>query len=638
MNVLQRCHKLNGNATIINADPQLSVYRNLAYFPDVWGLYDQGQKLVTSTGFFRGPGAPEPIAATFSRDFSTRDIIEEAPDTCYYFFGHMPSHYGHFLLCAMSRLWAYAAAGQGLNLIAYGNIDHILDSNPAIVELLNAFGLGARNFVTFDKPTRIRQIMVAAPSFEETNYIHSVFPRMCRGLAEKLTDGLPSDPSSTPIYLAKYKLQFGVVKLANEEVIADRFERRGVEVVFPEQLSVGQQIQLWRDRQSIAGLIGSAFHTGAFVGQRKLLMLNYGFDLLSNQVMLDRAVPHDALYLYSTLGFKDLDRHDGFGSIRMLTDPARVADDLLKIFDPFMKIKSTGSAEDQEQEGCFAMGTNLAYHRLARQSSTSRESIGLSTSDNAAGAVSGFLTAGFQFHTAHEPEPWWDVDLGSVREFDEIRIFNRSDQVSERAARFAISTSSDSATWNEVFRREVWTTWGSTSGVPLIWQSQQPILSRFIRITLLSPNFLHLDQVAVFSRATPQPMTADPSRIYLMTRFGQLVCTASRTGVIARDPLEISSIDELVPFDIDTSLYAGWIRQIVGAASIEHGISIRDGALAGGILHLLNDPLTLAFSRDGLFLAANPDIPDLVCDRPLMSEWETYQRLDRDQVLALIRS
>ena len=642
MNVLHRCQYLDGNATVVEEDPQLAVYSNLFYFPGVWGLYDQGQKLVTGTGYFRGPGAPEPLGASYSRDFRIKDITADSAEPCYYFVGHIPDHYGHFLLCAMSRLWAYARTGRSIKLITYGDFETVLARNPAIAQLLGALGIGRGDFVSFDEPVRLRQVIVASPSFEETNFIHFAYLRMCREMAPRLTQGLAANPSSTPIYLAKYKLSSGVVKLGNEEEFASHLERRGVEIIFPEQLTLGEQIQLWHDRRRIAGLIGSAFHTASFVERRKLMMLNYGRNLLSNQVLIDRAVPNDAIYLYSKLGFDENDSRDGFTSIRTIRDPDLVADHFLRILDPFMDIKPTSWIEasgEAARDGINPEGPNLACHRPTRQSSVYSIPTNLSAGADPVGGVSGFLTGGYQFHTALESQPWWDVDLQSATLIGEIRIFNRADEVSERAAKFTISISLDDLTWTELYRRDVWTSYGKTSGRPLIWQVKEPILARFVRITLIDQDFLHLDQVVIFSRATLNSMSSSEevsARTYFMTRFGQLICQDSALGLTARQPRDIDSIDELVYVDVNVAVHSDWKRQIVGNDALKRQFTIESGPLAGLVLHLLADPMTLALSKDGLFYGSIQDKPEFAADRTSIQDFEMFQRLDRQQALAVL--
>jgi len=46
---------------------------------------------------------------------------------------------------------------------------------------------------------------------------------------------------------------------------------------------------------------------------------------------------------------------------------------------------------------------------------------------DAAGAVDGVKDGRYGFHTAAEPNPWWQVDLGRASEIARVVVFNRLD-------------------------------------------------------------------------------------------------------------------------------------------------------------------------------------------------------------------
>ena len=640
MGLLHRCTALHGNATVIPEDPQFAIHQNLFYFPHVWGLYDQGQKLVTGSGFFRGPGAPEALGASYSRDFNCGSITDEAPEPCYYFLGHLPSHYGHFLLCAYSRLWAYAGrAGCGMKLLVYGDVSPpTLARSPFIAELLGTLGIGLHDLVAFDRPTRLRRVMVASPSFEETNFAHTTFVSMCRHAGELLAARLSPAPDLAPVYLAKYKLPSGIMKLANEEELASRLERRGIEVVFPEQLSLDGQIRMFLDRPNIAGLAGSALHTAAFAPRRRLAILDYGPVVLSNQVLIDRVGRHHALHLYSTAGFEELSDTGAFQRQGHLHDIATVADDFMKIMDPFMGIKpmdwSAASTTDDASAGRSV--PNQAHGRPARQSSASVFSCGLTAAAAAAGGVSGFLTGGYQFCTESEDRPWWEVDLERPVPVHEVHLHNRLDAGARRASRFQLAASLDGTAWTELHVRLEWPPFGGADGRPFVWRTGAPVLARFVRISLLDRDYLHLDQVAVFSKLLPLPR-ASRAPLCLQTFAGHLVCCDDGGALTAHDPAEITSADRLLTLDAAPEAHGRRLfRPGPDQPPQARQRLIQAGPLAGCVLHLHPDPFTAALSRDGLYYGAVPGEAELRATKGTFDAWELFARLDRDQALALL--
>ena len=124
------------------------------------------------------------------------------------------------------------------------------------------------------------------------------------------------------------------MKLDNEEVIAEALERRGVRIVFPEEHSIQEQLKLFDDHTCFAGLVGSAFHTAAFVKAKRLLIVNYKKAVSSNQSLIDKAGRHTSLYLYPN----DIVQHEipGFTIGYSLTKPQETAEAMLRAMDAFV--------------------------------------------------------------------------------------------------------------------------------------------------------------------------------------------------------------------------------------------------------------------------------------------------------------
>jgi len=127
---------------------------------------------------------------------------------------------------------------------------------------------------------------------------------------------------------------------------------------------------------------------------------------------------------------------------------------------------------------------------------------------DAIGALDGHITGHGKFHTLSENNPWWMVDLDEVSELTEIRIYNRilpkrpENAIAARAARLKIEGGKSIDALEEFFRKEDNIPFGGVDGKPLIVKLGGPRSARFIRITLLSKNPMHFDQVEVYGRKT----------------------------------------------------------------------------------------------------------------------------------------
>lgn len=135
---------------------------------------------------------------------------------------------------------------------------------------------------------------------------------------------------------------------------------------------------------------------------------------------------------------------------------------------------------------------NLALNRPAQQSSTSE----WSKPNDSQGAVDGVKNGSFGFHTNQEKNPWWQVDLGEVKQLTEIRIFNRLDYNPERARTIQVLLSNDGVNWTRVFANDG-SIFGGADGkrlnVPLTGK-----FARFVRLQLYETNYFHLDEVEIY--------------------------------------------------------------------------------------------------------------------------------------------
>ena len=139
---------------------------------------------------------------------------------------------------------------------------------------------------------------------------------------------------------------------------------------------------------------------------------------------------------------------------------------------------------------------NISRGKRAMQSSHCEWSFAPTPEQDAAGAVNGVLDGTRKFHTDLEDNPWWQVDLGGIATITEIHIHNARDHTQERFRDFSLSVSIDGSSWVELAEKR--------DDVPLaepyIWAGPGTAWARYVRVTLLGRNYLHLDQVEVFGR------------------------------------------------------------------------------------------------------------------------------------------
>lgn len=117
--------------------------------------------------------------------------------------------------------------------------------------------------------------------------------------------------------------------------------------------------------------------------------------------------------------------------------------------------------------------------------------------EDARGGCDGIITGRWGFHTAHEPQPWWQVDLGRLYTIDRIVLHNRCDACAERNRFIKLLVSEDGDNWRQVYQHDGTLFFGGSVGPPLVVKLSG-VNARWVRVQLPGTDYLHLDEVEVY--------------------------------------------------------------------------------------------------------------------------------------------
>lgn len=96
---------------------------------------------------------------------------------------------------------------------------------------------------------------------------------------------------------------------------------------------------------------------------------------------------------------------------------------------------------------------------------------------------------GYFFHTQEERGPWLELDLLKPQSFSKVRVFNRTDCCTERAAPLVIEVSNDHERWTQVARR--------SEPFSSFRANFQPTTARWVRLSAPRRTYLHLEDVRI---------------------------------------------------------------------------------------------------------------------------------------------
>lgn len=343
--MLRECTNYWGGTEVIADAPGIETHCDVTFFPlsrnvwydndPNWGLYSADGHLIDAAALRRGTRTPPRLCGQsdihpqpFPTDHPWADDIE------YIYMGCFISHYGHYLCSTLARLWPLL--GEGLNgrkllLHATNSPEHEFRF-PFAAMTLEGLGLTIDDVVVFQEPRRIRRLIIPRPSFVEQLLAHHAHRDLCRRLGEQYLDGLDMTTALPPVYFSKTRMPGGVGRIGNEAVIERVMTSAGITVIYPEQLSLRDQVRLFAQNRVIAGTGGTQFHTGIMAPPvARVLALSATDTINSNLVLFDRTNDRTAGYIYDDRGYREVTREDKFLTSHYLEDPETTAWDLLAV-------------------------------------------------------------------------------------------------------------------------------------------------------------------------------------------------------------------------------------------------------------------------------------------------------------------
>ncbi|HMQ50064.1 MAG TPA: discoidin domain-containing protein [Saprospiraceae bacterium] len=168
-----------------------------------------------------------------------------------------------------------------------------------------------------------------------------------------------------------------------------------------------------------------------------------------------------------------------------------------------------------------ATAQNLALHKHAEQSSSYSHSMGLA-SNAVDGNTDGNWANGSVTHTTQETQPWWEVDLGSAYDLQQIRVWNRTDCCSERLDYVTVCLRDENYNVVKYLEHQA-----STKGVQVIDFNNVQQKARYVMVYVDGTQYLSLAEVEVYGQGVSTP-TAGTYEVKVS--LDDVTCIASGDG------------------------------------------------------------------------------------------------------------
>lgn len=310
----------------VNDATYMPLQRGVWYdFDQSWGIYKDG-RLVKEAAYTRGPG--ETLVGQSHTIISPS--ADEAPEDVYIYAGPINTHFGHFLLSSLERFWH---PDRSAKFLVHGPISpEEWFSIPFVAQIFSTLGIVAENFERFEKPTHIRKLIVPGASFRENHSASDTYNKLCNFVGDKISCGEYSQlQRGPPVYLSKERLAGGVWHIVNESDLATQLSNRGVEILYPEQLSLRDQVKTFKER-TVIGTVSSGLHVSALSSTpSRLVALTRDDAISSNFLLIDTMKNNSSGYIAPDPKFDFLGPTNSFLETCRIHRPDLVAESLLRL-------------------------------------------------------------------------------------------------------------------------------------------------------------------------------------------------------------------------------------------------------------------------------------------------------------------
>lgn len=189
-------------------------------------------------------------------DFEVKKSVED--DAIY--LGHYMGQYGHFLMETISTFWALKYSRGHLPVFhpfIFGT------SRPSFAtEMLELFSIPQERIVWLSENVRFRRLLVPQRTFGLNSFVHDLYMQPISFVKEKAGD---YRSNQSPVFFSRARLKNDPRGFRNAQEVDRMMRDLGISVVYPEELSVIEQVRVCLGCSALIGFSGSALHNAVFL-------------------------------------------------------------------------------------------------------------------------------------------------------------------------------------------------------------------------------------------------------------------------------------------------------------------------------------------------------------------------------------
>lgn len=213
-------------------------------------------------------------------EFDCSSVVEDGRTVIYG--GILYDHFGHSLVESLNRLWYVLDQDDKETPVVF-----LTESGrslcPQIADMFSLLKLDGRlMFIT--RPIRFAKVIVPGQSGVLAGYYTDDFLRPFDAICAAV-EAKPFDK----VYLSRRRFKGGI-KIYGEDKLEKTFKANGFKVIYPERLSLREQISYIKGAKEIASVMGSATHLSLFAKEgTKNIVLERTEHINKEQILINQA-------------------------------------------------------------------------------------------------------------------------------------------------------------------------------------------------------------------------------------------------------------------------------------------------------------------------------------------------------------
>lgn len=198
------------------------------------------------------------------------------------YLGILDVHYGHAISEGLSRLHGFNIEEIDNFIFSFTNVNHKnnISKNPIYYKLIKNLEKHG-NIIYIDQDIECEKLLIP-----EQNFILGLYCKKDNCLINKVFESNETKNKNSKIYLSRKKINDDR-KFYDESFVEEKLLDKGFEIIYPEDMSLDEQISLFRNTSFICGMEGTALLNVIWSRNQQLKLMSVGFRNQRNKAQKD---------------------------------------------------------------------------------------------------------------------------------------------------------------------------------------------------------------------------------------------------------------------------------------------------------------------------------------------------------------